>query len=154
MKMTKKWIWKIISVGSIIPAKGKVETQLRHREGYIIRLGNLPKINKGTRILHSTKGPNVGRVKCTTKKIYGLGRLWVHWLGFRGPALVLFSFSVNVSGMEPRSRLPYKPLTVLAPWFLLHAGWFIPLVPAWITSPVSLRGIGRLSLNVPLSLHF
>ena len=39
----------------------------------------------------------------------------------RGPALVLFLFYVNVSGISPLSRLSSQPLTTLAPWVLL---WF------------------------------
>ena len=49
--------------------------------------------------------------------------------GFRGPALVLFLFYVNVSGMRARSRLSSQPLKIPVPWALLQVRWSIPLVP-------------------------
>ena len=45
----------------------------------------------------------------------------------REPALVLFLFYVNVSGMCLRSRLSSHPLTIPAPWVLFHVRWSIPL---------------------------
>ena len=56
------------------------------------------------------------------KKIYMGG-----WFGFNywrvwGPALVLFLFYMNVSGMSPRSRLSSQPLTIPASWVILHVG--------------------------------
>ena len=60
--------------------------------------------------------------------IYWVGGVWVHLLGVKRPAFVLFLFYVNVSGMGPRFRLFSQPLTIPAPWVLLHARWAITLV--------------------------
>ena len=49
--------------------------------------------------------------------------------GFRAPALVLFLFYVNVSGVRPLSRLSSQPLTIPPPWVLLRVKWSIPLIP-------------------------
>ena len=68
------------------------------------------------------------------KGINGVGEVWVHLLeGVKGPALVLFLFYLNVSGMRPRSRLSFQPLKIPAPWVLLRDRWPIPLVPPWVT---------------------
>ena len=61
--------------------------------------------------------------------IYGVGGVWVQFLGVRGHALVLFLLYVNVSGMRTRSRLSSQPFTIAAPWVLLQVRWLIPLVP-------------------------
>ena len=52
--------------------------------------------------------------------------------GFRGQALVLFLFYMNISRLLPRSRMSSQPLEVLAPWVLLRVGSSIPLVPPWV----------------------
>ena len=60
--------------------------------------------------------------------------------GARGPAIVLFLFYKNVSGIRPWSRLSSQPLTIPAPWVILHVGWTIPLVPPWVTASRFLAG--------------
>ena len=50
------------------------------------------------------------------------------------PALVLFLFYVNVSGMHPQPRLSLKPLTILAPWVFLRVRWSIPLFLPWVAA--------------------
>ena len=47
--------------------------------------------------------------------------------GFRGQALVLFLFYMNISGMLPRFPLS-QPLTILAPWVFLRVRWSLPLI--------------------------
>ena len=68
--------------------------------------------------------------------------------GVRVPALVLFLFYMNVSGMRPQSRLSSWSLTIPAPWVLFHVRWSFPLAK-WFhherLPPISLWGIGRLS---------
>ena len=49
-------------------------------------------------------------------------------------------FYVNVSGMCPRSRLNSQPLTIPAPWVLLHIGWSITMVPPGVTASRFLAG--------------
>ena len=48
--------------------------------------------------------------------------------GVKGPVLVLFLHYMNVSAMRSWSRLSSQPLTIPAPWILLHVRWSIPLV--------------------------
>ena len=60
--------------------------------------------------------------------------------GIWGPTLLLFLFYVNVSGMRPRFRLPFQPLTIPAPWIFLLLGWSIILVPFWIIASRFLAG--------------
>ena len=64
--------------------------------------------------------------------------------GVREPALVLFLFYVNVSGM----RLSYQPLKIPAPWVFLQVGWSIPLVPSWVTASYFLAGNRNVELNL------
>ena len=64
----------------------------------------------------------------------GWGKYGFNSWGIRGPALVLFSFDVNVSGMCPQSRLSSHPLMIPAPWVLLPIRWSFPLVPPWVTT--------------------
>ena len=58
--------------------------------------------------------------------------------GSGGPALVLFLFYVNVSGMRPRSCLSFQLLPILAPWVLLRVRWSIPLASPCVTASRSL----------------
>ena len=60
-----------------------------------------------------------------------MGGIWVQLLEGQGPALLLFLIYVNVSGMHPG---PSQPLTISAPWVLIHVGWSIFLVPQWVTT--------------------
>ena len=56
---------------------------------------------------------------------------------------MLFLPYVNVSRMLPRSRLSSQPLTLPAPWVLLHVRWSIPpgyMVPSWVTASRFLAG--------------
>ena len=91
--------------------------------------------------------------------------VWAHFWRVRGPALVLSLLYVDVSGMRflglssmegsleciwnaPEVSFVSQNLTIPAPWVFLPVRCSIPLVPwfhpGWL-SPVSLRGIGRLS---------
>ena len=89
-----------------------------------------------------------------TRQIYMVGESGFNCWGVRGFAIVSFLLSVNVSGMRSYSAWLQKPFMVLDPWAIIHVGWPITcLVPLWWLPPVSLRGIGRPSLNPPLSLH-
>ena len=56
----------------------------------------------------------------------GWGESGFNCWGVKGPALVLFLFYVNVSGMRPRSRLSSQPLTIPAPWVLLRVRGLSP----------------------------
>ena len=60
--------------------------------------------------------------------------------GVSGPALVVFLFYVDVSGMRLRSRLFSQPVTILVPWVLLHVGWSISLAPCWVIDSRFLAG--------------
>ena len=64
----------------------------------------------------------------------GWGKSRFNCLGFKGPALVLFLFYVNVYGMRPWSRLSSQPLTILAPWVFLCIGCSISLGPPCVTT--------------------
>ena len=44
------------------------------------------------------------------------------------PALMLFLFYMNVSAIHLQFRLSSQPLTLPAPWVLLHVRWSIPLL--------------------------
>ena len=70
----------------------------------------------------------------------GWGKSGFNCWEFRGPALVLFLFYMNVSGMRPRPRLSSQPLTIPAPLFLLRVRWSIFLVPPWVTASCFLAG--------------
>ena len=84
--------------------------------------------------------------------IYSLGVVRVQLLGTRRPALVLFLFYVNVSGMRLWSRFSSQPLRIQGPWFLLHVGWSIPLITPWVTTSRFLAGNREFDLKPPLSL--
>ena len=58
----------------------------------------------------------------------GWGKSGFNGWGVRGPTLVSFLFSVNVSGMRPQSRLSSQPLTIPSHWVLLRVSGSIPLV--------------------------
>ena len=57
----------------------------------------------------------------------GWGESGFNCWGVQWPASMLFLFYGNVSGMQPRSHLSSQPLTIPAPWVLLHIRWSIPL---------------------------
>ena len=57
--------------------------------------------------------------------LMGWGESGFNCWGVNGPALVLFLFYVNVSGMRAPSRLSSRPLTIPAPWVLLRVRWSI-----------------------------
>ena len=73
--------------------------------------------------------------------------------GVWGPALMLFLFYVNISGMRPLSRFPSQPLTIPSPWVLFRIKWSILLVPPWVTVSCFLAGNKEAELKPQLSLH-
>ena len=101
----------------------------------------------------------------------GVGESGFSCWGVRGPALVLFLFYVNISGM----RLPglssmlllfytnvsgmhrlfhlfSQPLTIPVPLVLLRVRWSIPLVPPWVTASRVLVGNSEAELKLNLLL--
>ena len=52
--------------------------------------------------------------------MWGVGSLGSIVGNVRRPAIVLFLFYVNISGMHLRPRLSSQPLMIPAPWVLLR----------------------------------
>ena len=75
--------------------------------------------------------------------------------GVKRPTLALFLLYMNESGINPQSLIPSQPLMIPTSQVIFFVRWYITLqFPPWWLPPSSLRGIGRLSWNPPISLHF
>ena len=86
---------------------------------------------------------------------FRVGEVWDDLLRGRGPTIVSFPLYVEVSGIRTWSCLAIQLLMIPTPWVLLRVGW--PTARRFQSMrlpPVSLQGIGMLSSNLPLSLHF